>query len=185
MKLIVGLGNPEDEANYSNTRHNMGFNTVNKIADKYEIDISKEKFNGIYGTGKIFNEKVIILKPQTYMNLSGFCVSEFVNYFKVELKDLIVIYDDVDIDVGKIRIRKSGSPSTHNGMKSLTEQLGSIMFPRVRVGIGKPAHDMMSHVIGAVPQEVLDELDKSTSIAAEAVETIIKDGIDVAMNKYN
>ena len=112
-------------------------------------------------------------------------MSEFVNYFKVELKDLIVIYDDVDIDVGKIRIRKSGSPSTHNGMKSLTEQLGSIMFPRVRVGIGKPAHDMMSHVIGAVPQEVLDELDKSTSMAAEAVETIIKDGIDVAMNKYN
>lgn len=185
MKLIVGLGNPEDEANYSETRHNMGFNTINKIAEKYDISVSKEKFKGIYGTGMIEGEKVILLKPQTYMNLSGNCVVEFVNYYKIPIEDVIVIYDDIDIDEGKIRVRRSGSPSSHKGMISLTECLDSINFPRVRVGIGQPTNDIISYVIGAVPKEVLDKLDKSTTMAAEAVETIIKDGIDKAMNKYN
>lgn len=185
MKLIVGLGNPEDEANFAGTRHNMGFNTINKIAEKYDVSISKEKFKGIYGTGTIENEKVILLKPQTYMNLSGDCVIEYVNYYKIPVEDIIVIYDDVDIDEGKIRVRRSGSPSSHKGMISLTERLGSIDFPRVRVGIGKPEHDIISYVIGAVPKEVLKKLDKSTTIAAEAVEMIIKNGIEKAMNKYN
>ena len=185
MKLIVGLGNPEEEANYSNTRHNMGFNTINKIAKKYDISITKEKFHGLYGTGKIDDEKVILLKPQTYMNLSGTCVSEFVNYYKIELKDLIVIYDDVDIEVGKIRIRRNGSPSTHNGMKSLTQSLNSNDYPRVRVGIGKPDYDMISYVLEAIPDEDAKILDESTTKAAQAVEVILKDGIDKAMNIYN
>jgi PTH1 family peptidyl-tRNA hydrolase len=108
MKLIVGLGNPEND--YSQTRHNMGFNVINKLAEEYDIDISRKKFESEFGTGIIENEKVILIKPQTFMNSSGRAVIEFVNFYKLPLQDLIVVYDDMDIDISKIRIRKSGSP---------------------------------------------------------------------------
>ena len=185
MYLIVGLGNQEEE--YSNTRHNMGFDTVNKIAKDYDIEINKNKFKGIYGTGIIENEKVILLKPQTYMNLSGESIIEAIKFYKIDTNKIIVIYDDIDVKPGKIKIRKKGGPGSHNGMKSVINSLGSQEFSRIRVGIGTPEHknDMINYVIGKVPKEELEQLDEGTSTAKEAVTEIIKNGIDIAMNKFN
>ena len=187
MKLIVGLGNPEDEANYANTRHNMGFNVINLLAQKYNIEINKKKYNGLYGTGVIEGEKVILLKPQTYMNLSGEAVIQFMNFYKLTDKDLIVIYDDIDIEPGKIRIKRNGSASTHNGMKSVVKCLSSENFERVRVGIGKPDIniDLMYYVIGPVSDTDKTNLKEGVNKAEEAVVTIIKDGIETAMNLFN
>ena len=152
MKLIVGLGNPENEENFANTRHNMGFNVINLLAKKYDIEILRTKFNGLYGSGIIENEKVILLKPQTYMNLSGESIIEFMKFYKISEKDLIVIYDDIDIEPGKIRIKRNGSASTHNGMKSIVYCLKTENFERIRVGIGKPQDgtDLIAHVIGQI-----------------------------------
>ena len=185
MKLIVGLGNPESD--YSRTRHNMGFDVVNKIAEKFDIKVNKTKFKALYGTGSINNEKVALVKPQTFMNLSGEAVQEFVNFYKMENKDIIVIYDDIDTNPGKIRIRKSGGPGTHNGMKSVVGCLGTGDFTRVRVGIGMPEHkgDLINYVIGHVPEEDYEYLKKGIDLASEAVEEILKNGVDIAMNKYN
>lgn len=185
MYLIVGLGNPE--ADYAKTRHNMGFNVINKLSDKYNIKVNKSKFKALYGTGLINDEKVVLVKPQTYMNLSGEAVQEFVNFYKVENKDIIVIYDDIDTVPGKIRIRKSGGPGTHNGMKSVVGSLNSEEFTRVRVGIGCPEFkgDLINYVIGHIPDDEVKILDEGVSLAAQAVEEIIKNGVDIAMNKYN
>ena len=186
MFLIVGLGNPEQE--YSNTRHNMGFNTVNKLAQEYKIELNKTKFKGIYGKGIIEDEKVIILKPQTYMNLSGESIIEVMNFYKIDLKDMIVIYDDIDVEPGKIKIRKKGGAGSHNGMKSVIENVNSEEFIRIRVGIGTPEHknDMINYVIGKIPtEEEREVLDKGTDKAKEAIKEILKNGIDSAMNKFN
>jgi PTH1 family peptidyl-tRNA hydrolase len=185
MYLIVGLGNPEAE--YARTRHNMGVDVVNEIADKYKIAISREKFNGLYGTGEIEGEKVILLKPQTFMNLSGDSVIEFVNFYKINIDKVIVIYDDIDTEPGRIRIRTKGGPGTHNGMKSVVYRLGSENFPRVRVGIGMPEfkNDLINYVIGNIKDEEYDILKEGINKAADAVPSIIKDGIETAMNKYN
>lgn len=183
MYLIVGLGNPEED--YSNTRHNMGFNTINKIAKEYNIEVNKKKFKGLYGTGLIENEKVILLKPQTFMNLSGESVKEVVDFYKIENDDIIVIYDDMDVELGTIKIRKKGGPGSHNGMKSVVQYLGTD-FARIRVGIGKPEdNDFIRYVIGPMPKEEKEILDKSTTTAKEAVIEIIKKGVDNAMNKFN
>lgn len=170
MYLIVGLGNPEEE--YSNTRHNMGFDTVNKIAKDYDIEINKNKFKGIYGTGIIENEKVILLKPQTYMNLSGESIIEAIKFYKIDTNKIIVIYDDIDVKPGKIKIRKKGGPGSHNGMKSVINSLGSQEFSRIRVGIGTPEHknDMINYVIGKVPKEELEQLDEGTSTAKKLLQ---------------
>ena len=123
MYLIVGLGNPEED--YSHTRHNMGFNTINKLAKQYNIEVNKKKFKGLYGTGSIEQEKVILLKPQTFMNLSGESIQEIMNFYKISPEELIVIYDDMDINPGNIKIRKMGGPGTHNGMKSVVQCLNT------------------------------------------------------------
>ena len=185
MYLIVGLGNPEDE--YSNTRHNMGFDTVNKLGKQYDIEINKKKFKGVYGTGNIEGEKVIILKPQTYMNLSGESIKEAIDFYKIDNKNLIIIYDDIDIKPGIVKLRKTGGPGTHNGMKSVIQNIQMKEFPRVRVGIGMPEHknDLINYVIGKIPKEEIEILDKSTTKAKEAVIEIIKNGINRAMNKFN
>lgn len=183
MYLIVGLGNPEED--YSNTRHNMGFNTVNKIASEYSIEVNKKKFKGLYGTGIIEGEKVILLKPQTFMNLSGESIKEVVDFYKIENNNIIVIYDDMDIDLGIIKIRKKGNPGSHNGMKSVVHYIGT-EFPRIRIGIGRPSDDdYVKYVIGAIPEEEKEILDKSTTTAKEATIEIIKSGVDNAMNKFN
>ena len=185
MKIIVGLGNPESD--YSHTRHNMGFNVVNLLAKEYEIDISRTKFEAEYGSGIIENEKVILVKPQTFMNASGRAVIEFIKFYKIALDDLIVIYDDMDIEISSIRVRKSGSPGGHNGMKSIVNILADDKFPRVRVGIGKPAfeEDIINYVIGPIPEEEKDGLKKGIELAKDAIIEILKNGIDNAMNKYN
>lgn len=185
MYLIVGLGNPEKD--YNNTRHNMGFDTVNKLAKEYNISINQKKFKGLCGTGIIEGQKVIVLKPQTFMNLSGESIREAINFYKIEEEKLIVIYDDIDIEPGNIKIRKTGGPGTHNGMKSVMQNINSKNFARVRVGIGKPNYkgDLVNYVIGAMTEEDIKILDEATSKAKEAVKAIIKNGIDNAMNKFN
>ena len=185
MYLIIGLGNPESD--YSGTRHNMGFNVINKLAEQYSIDISRKKFNSEYGNGIIEGEKVVLIKPQTFMNNSGEAVIEFVQFYKIEFDKIVVIYDDVDIEPGKIRIRKSGSSGNHNGMKSIIQFLHNQTFPRIRVGIGKPAEhiDMIEHVIGAVPEGEKEILNQGVEKAKDAVIELLKNGIDSSMNQYN
>ena len=185
MYLIVGLGNPEKD--YSNTRHNMGFHTINKLAKEYEIEVTKNKFKGLYGSGIIEGEKVILLKPQTFMNLSGESMKEIVQFYKIEVEQIIIIYDDMYIDPGEIRIRKTGGPGTHNGMKSVVHELNTQNLKRVRVGIGMPAEkeNLIEYVIGAIAEEDKEKLEKGTDLAKEAVIEIIKSGIDKAMNQFN
>lgn len=185
MYIIVGLGNPEPE--YSNTRHNMGFDVINKLAKQYGIGLNKTKFNAIYGTGVIKNEKVILIKPQTFMNNSGEAVVEFVNFYKEPLENVMIIYDDMDTDIGKIRIRAKGGPGSHNGMKSIVHELKSEAFPRIRVGIGKPVNDFdrVDYVIGRIPNEEYVMLQDGEMLAADATIYWIEHGIDNTMNKYN
>ena len=185
MYLIVGLGNPENE--YAKTRHNMGFNVINRIADKYKIDVNSKKYDGLFWMGEIEGEKVILLKPQTYMNDSGRCVIKFKNFYKIADEKCLVIYDDIDLEKAEIRIRKKGSPGSHNGVKSVTQNLGTQNFPRVRVGIGKPEYkdDLINYVIGKISKEEQELLAEGVEKAKEAVIEIIKNGIDSAMNKFN
>ena len=186
MYLIVGLGNPE--ADYDKTRHNMGFHVINSLAEEYEIELSRTKFNGIFGTGIIEGEKVILLKPQTYMNSSGESVIEYKIFYKLENEKILIVYDDIDLEPGEVRIRKKGGPGTHNGMKSVVRFLNTDEFPRIRVGIGMPEKesiDLIEHVIGAVPEEEWNLLDSGVKKAKNAVIEILKDGIDKAMNMYN
>ena len=185
MYLIVGLGNPEED--YSNTRHNMGFNTINKLAKQYNIEIGKKKFKGLYGTGVIENKKVILLKPQTFMNSSGESIKEAIDFYKIEEDKLIIIYDDIDINPGTIKIRKTGGPGTHNGMKSVIQHIGTNKFARIRIGIGMPEHkgDLINYVIGAIPEEEKKILDEATTLGKDAIIEIIKSGVDNSMNKFN
>lgn len=185
MYLIVGLGNPEQD--YSNTRHNMGFNTINKIAKQYKIEITRNKFKGIYGTGIIEGEKIILLKPQTYMNLSGNCVKEFADFYKIENDKIIIIHDDMDVELGEIKIRKKGSSAGHNGIKSIIQMLGTEEFPRIRIGIGRPENkeDKINFVLGEIPEEERKKLEEGIEKAKQAVIEILKNGIDTAMNKFN
>ena len=185
MYLIVGLGNPESE--YAHTRHNMGFDTINELAKDNNINITKTKFKALYETGIIQNEKVILLKPQTYMNLSGEAIKEARDFYNVKPEEIIVIYDDIDIEKGKIKLRKKGGPGSHNGMKSVVQELNTTDFIRIRVGIGQPEFksDMINYVIGNVPEEEQKILQQGTKKAAEAIEEILKNGIDIAMNKFN
>lgn len=185
MYLIVGLGNPEEE--YSKTRHNMGFNTIDKVAKQYKMQINKKKFQGLYESGIIEGQKVILIKPQTYMNLSGNCVKEIVDFYKIEKEDILIIYDEMDIEPGKIKIRKKGGPGGHNGLKSIIEKLGTEEFSRIRIGIGRPTHeqDKVNYVIGAIPKEEISKLQEGVEKAKDAVIEILKNGIDKAMNKLN
>lgn len=185
MYLIVGLGNPGKE--YENTRHNMGFKVLDKLSEEYNIPITKSKFNGKYGIGIIENEKVILLEPQTYMNLSGEAIKPMLDFYKVAPSKLLVIYDDIDVEPGKIKIRMKGGPGTHNGMKSVVHEVGTEEFPRIRVGIGQPIIKlaMIDYVIGYVPEEELKILDQGTEKAKQAVVEVLKHGVNYAMNKFN
>lgn len=185
MYLIVGLGNPEEE--YSNTRHNMGFDVINEITKNTGIKVTKSKFNALYGIGEINGKKVILVKPQTYMNLSGESIIQFKRFYKISNKSIIVVYDDMDLKVGDIRLKPKGSSGTHNGMKSVVENLKTEEFIRVRVGIGTPENksDMINYVIGAIPKREKEVLEKSIEKAAQSIFEILENGIDVAMNKFN
>jgi len=186
MYIIAGLGNPGK--NYVNTRHNMGFEVIDVIASKYNIDINKSKFNALYGEGRIGGEKVLLVKPQTYMNLSGESIREFVNWYKIESEQVIVIYDDISMPCGRLRIRQKGSAGGHNGMKSIIYQLNTDVFPRIKVGIGAPEHkdyDLADYVLGKFTKEETEILIKIAVKAAESVEAIITKGTEKAMSEFN
>lgn len=183
MYIIAGLGNPGSE--YENTRHNMGFKAIDAMASEFGIDVNRAKFKGLIGEGRIGSEKVILLKPQTYMNLSGQSVREIMNFYKIPEENLIVIYDDFDLPIGSIRVRKSGGPGTHNGMKSVVQELGSRKFPRVRVGIGSSDGSTIQFVIGKVGKDEQQILNEAAEAAASAAADIIRIGIENAMNIHN
>ena len=184
MKLIVGLGNPENE--YSMTRHNMGFDTINLIAKKYNIEVNKSKFKGLFGQGEIEGEKVFLLKPQTFMNLSGESLAEIMKFYKIDVKDILIIYDDIDTEPGKIRIREKGSSGTHNGMKSIIAHLATEKFDRIRIGIGRPEHnDLINYVTCKIKEEDYKILEEGIKKAANATICLIKEGTAKAMNKFN
>ena len=184
MYIIVGLGNPGKQ--YENTRHNMGFLAVDLLAEKYNIDVNKIKFKALVGEGRIAGQKVLLVKPQTYMNLSGEAVRQAMDFYKIDPEELIVIYDDIDIPTGTFRIRKKGSPGTHNGMRNIFQHIQTNDFPRIRVGIGSGKKDNLAgYVTGGISkseQEILEDVLKSS---ADAAACIIEKGIDKAMNEYN
>ena len=184
MYLIVGLGNPEKE--YENTRHNMGFNVINKIAKDCDIKVSQSKFKGLYTVENINGEKVILLKPQTYMNLSGESIIQFKNFYKISNENIVVIYDDIDLELGDLRIRKSGGAGTHNGMKSVVSVLGK-EFTRIRIGMGEPNNkeNIINYVTGRISKKEREILDETIVDAVNSIKEIIKNGVDSAMNKFN
>ena len=186
MYLIVGLGNPGRQ--YEGTRHNMGFDTIDYLIEKYRIPQGGVKFNAMYGKGIIGGEKVILIKPLSFMNLSGGPVRDMANYFKVDPEtELIVIYDDIDLEPGQIRIRKQGSAGGHNGIKDLIRQLGTQKFLRVKVGVGaKPkGWDLADYVLGRFSDGDRKLVDDAIARAGDAVDVIISRGADAAMNEYN
>ncbi len=184
MYIIIGLGNPGKK--YENTRHNMGFIAIDRLAEKHNIQVDKIKFKALVGDGRIAGQKVLLVKPQTYMNLSGESVREVANYYKVNTNDIIVIYDDLDLPLGHIRIRKSGSAGTHNGMKSVVYQLRSDQFPRIRIGIGGNGdEDIINYVIGGFKKEEVKILEDTVDNVVSAIECAISESLDIAMNRYN
>ncbi len=184
MIVIAGLGNPGKK--YESTRHNMGFRVVDAIAANNDIKVNKLKHKALVGDGWIAGQRVILVKPQTYMNLSGESLREVVNYYDVDPEDLIVIYDDFDTELGKLRIRKKGSAGSHNGMKSVVNELQTQNFPRIRVGIGGSGNrDWVNFVIGKMSSDDEKLTDVAIDNAAKAVEVILKDGLDIAMNQFN
>ncbi len=186
MNIIVGLGNPGRE--YENTRHNVGFCVIDAIAEKYGIDVSAKKHKALVGKGVIEGRQVLLAKPQTYMNLSGESVRELVDYYKIDEKSgLLVIYDDISLDIGKLRIRKRGSAGGHNGIKNILLHLGHDEFGRIRVGIGnKPeGYDLVDYVLGHFPPKEHKLMEESFARAVSAVPVILREGVDRAMNLYN
>lgn len=184
MYIIVGLGNPGKK--YENTRHNMGFLTIDRMAEEYGISVDKIKFKALVGEGRIAGQRVVLVKPQTYMNLSGQSVQEIMHFYKEDIENLIVIYDDLDIPAGKIRVRKKGSAGTHNGMRNIVQMLADDGFPRIRVGIGgEKKGDLIDFVIGGVSKSEMELLREATVQASKAAAAIIEKGIEKAMNEYN
>lgn len=186
MYIIVGLGNPKKE--YDNTRHNIGFDVIDALADANRIGMTEKKHKAIIGKGIIAGQKVVLAKPQTYMNLSGESVRELVDYYKIdETVELVVISDDISLDVGQLRIRKKGSAGGHNGLKNIILHLGHDTFQRIKMGVGeKPKnYDLADYVLGHFSKEERLIMDDSVLDACKAIEMIINDDTDGAMNLFN
>jgi len=183
MKLIVGLGNPGKK--YEHTRHNMGFDTLDLFADLAMIDIDKESFKGLVGRGRIFNQDVLLLKPQTFMNLSGESVREIVSYFKIATDDILVIFDDMALEPGRIRLRLGGSSGGHKGMQNIIDNLGTDAIKRIRIGIGEPTYDTIDYVLSKPTKDEKPQIEEAINEAVEAIKTYLKNNFDVAMNKFN
>lgn len=185
MKLIVGLGNPGKDYEY--TRHNIGFIIVDELAKRFNISLDKTKFNGLYGMGMVQGEKVILLKPLTYMNLSGEAIRPLMDYYDVDLEDILVIYDDLDLPQGKIRLRTKGSPGGHNGIKSIVQHVKTEDFKRIRVGIGRPQNGMKitDYVLGRFTNEEVNLISDAAQQAALASEEWLKKPFLEVMNVYN
>ena len=185
MKIIVGVGNPERK--YDGTRHNIGFSVIDSICDEYNISLDIKKHKGLCGKGVIAGEKVMLVKPLTYMNLSGECVREVVEFYKAAPQDVIVIFDDISLPPGKIRIRPKGSAGGHNGIKSIISHLNSQEFWRIKCGVGdKPkGYDLADYVLSRFTKEELPDIEEERKKAVEACECMITQGINEAMNQYN
>lgn len=183
MKLVVGLGNPGMK--YAATRHNIGFEILDSIAETYHISVLKNKYKALIGEGNIGSEKVILMKPQTYMNLSGEAVRLCSDFYKINPKEVIVIYDDVSLELGQIRIRKSGSAGGHNGIKSIIAHLGTEDFPRIKFGIGDQFHDLARYVLDRFSEEEMKRIGPRIRDVVKATEAMICQSIDDAMNQYN
>lgn len=186
MFIIAGLGNPTLQ--YRGTRHNVGFDVIDTLADKYNIAVETRKSRALIGKGIIAGQKVLLVKPQTYMNLSGESIGELVSYYKVdEEQELLVIYDDVSLDVGQLRIRRKGSAGGHNGIKDIIRHLGTDVFPRIKIGVGeKPkGYDLADYVLGHFSREEREMMEEGYQKAAGAVEMILAGELDEAMNVFN
>lgn len=185
MYLIVGLGNPGRE--YEHTRHNAGFDAIDVLAGKLGADVKEKKHKGLCGKGMIAGEKVILLKPQTFMNLSGESVRAAADFYKIDAEHMIVLYDDIDLDVGKLRVRAKGSAGGHNGIKNIIAHMGTQEFPRVRIGVGaKPDRmDLADYVLERFSQVERPVMEDAFEEAAEAAIAVVEDGIDAAMNRFN
>jgi len=184
MKMIVGRGNPGRQ--YAATRHNIGFVVVDRLADRLGISVSKLQHKALVGEARLATDKVLLVKPQTYMNNSGEAVAALVRYYRVEPADLLVIYDDMDLPVGKIRLRTKGGAGTHNGMRSIIDWLGTEEFARLRVGIDRPSTgDWADYVLAPFQEEELTALRQALEAAEEAALTFVRAGIVRAMNEFN
>lgn len=186
MYIIVGLGNPGKD--YANTRHNIGFDVIDKLAEQENISVLEKKHKAIIGKGYVAGQKCILAKPQTFMNLSGESVRELVDYYKVDEKEeLIVISDDISLDVGQLRIRKKGSAGGHNGLKNIISHLGHDTFMRVKMGVGeKPkGYDLADYVLGHFSAKERAVMDEAAGRAADAIRMMITEDADAAMNEYN
>ena len=183
MKLIVGLGNPGKE--YENTRHNCGFLVIDKFADQLSVDIKKEDFKGIYGKFKYDDEHIILFKPLTYMNLSGIAVQEIVHFFKIKIEDIVIIFDDMAVKPGEIRLRLGGSSGGQRGMQNIIENLGTDNIKRIRIGIGEPIHGGVDHVLGKATGEEEILINNGIDQAVNALKKYLKRNFDCAMNDYN
>lgn len=185
MKLIAGLGNPT--AKYEGTRHNVGFDVIDMLSKEYNIAVDTAKYKGLYGKGRIEGQNVILLKPMTYMNLSGESVVAAANYYKILPEDILIIYDDINLDVGRLRIREKGSAGGHNGMKHIIAQLGTDGFPRVRVGVGMkpPKMDLVDYVLSRFSKEEQERMEAGYENACKAVALMVVDETAQAMNIYN
>ncbi len=184
--LIVGLGNPGKK--YETTRHNAGFMCIDKLSQKENVDIKKVKFHALIGECYIDSNKVIVMKPQTMMNNSGQAIKECAQFYKIPNENIIVIYDDISLEPGKLRIRRKGSAGGHNGIKSIIAHLGSENFPRVKIGVGAkphPDYDLVDWVLGSFPKNDLKLIDESCENAYNAIKIIMRGDIDGAMSKYN
>ena len=186
MYVIVGLGNPDKK--YEHTRHNIGFDVVDALAAKYNIDIKDKKHKALCGTGVIEGMKVLLVKPQTYMNLSGESVADVVNFYKIDPEeDMIVIFDDISLSPGQLRIRKKGSAGGHNGIKNIIAHLGHDTFMRIKVGVGeKPqGYDLAAYVLGHFDKKDREVMQQAFADAADAVVMMMNDSADAAMNHFN
>ena len=185
MHLIVGLGNPTKQ--YEGTRHNVGFDVIDMLADRYNISVDGRKGRALVGKGIIEGQKVLLVKPQTYMNLSGESVRELSDYYKIPAENIIVIYDDISLDVGQLRIRKKGSAGGHNGIKNIIANLGTDVFPRIKIGVGeKPKkYDLADYVLGHFSKEDRELMEEGYDRADHAVGMILNGEIEAAMNQYN
>ncbi len=186
MYIIAGLGNPT--AQYEGTRHNVGFDVIDALADKYNITVDGRKNRAFVGKGIIEGQKVILVKPQTYMNLSGESIRGIIDYYKIdEEEELIVVYDDISLDIGQIRIRKKGSAGGHNGIKNIIAHLGHDVFRRVKVGVGeKPkGFDLADYVLSHFSKSEKEQLEEGYEKAVSAIEMILRDEMEEAMNEYN
>jgi len=185
MKLIVGLGNPGRK--YEGTKHNVGFEVIDKLASSYNISVTKVKHKGLIGEGNICGEKVLLLKPQTFMNLSGESVKEVLTFYKLKNEDIIVIYDDTSLPVGATRIREKGSAGGHNGIKNIIAHLGTDVFLRIKVGVGeKPdGWDLADYVLSKFSKDDAPLIESGKDRAVLALELILKEGVAKAMNETN